>query len=145
MNGHTTIIPPREAIAFSTNPKIVVLSKGILGQMLVKGLSRENASANHEVGTMELSSSILYAKASSPVLVLTPSVNKFFSICASNVSILEQLSRKTNDCRKVVEQGCGFREICGVQFDVVVKKEDILSVDLGQGQITLMARRAGVK
>ena len=106
--------------------------------MLVEGLSRENASTDDQVGTMELGSSILYAKTSSPVLLRTPSVNKFFGLCASNLSILEQLSRKTNDCRKVVEQGCGFREICGVQFYVVIEKEDILSFDLGQGQITLM-------
>jgi hypothetical protein len=94
---------------------------------------------------MELSRSIRYAKASSPVLLRLPSVDKFSSLCATNVSVLEQLSRKTNDCWEVVEQRCRFREICRVQFYVVVEKKDILSFDVGQGQITLTGRGAGVK
>jgi hypothetical protein len=94
---------------------------------------------------MELSRSIRYAKASSPVLLRLPSLNKFFSLCASNIPILKQLSGKANDCRKVVEQGCGFREIRGVQFYVVIQKEDVLSFDVGKGQIALVGRRAGVK
>ena len=94
---------------------------------------------------MELSRSILHAQASPPVLLMLPSLNKFFSLCASNVPILEQLSGKANDCRKVVEQRCRFREICGVQFYVIIEKKDILSFDVGQGQITLLGRRAGVK
>jgi hypothetical protein len=94
---------------------------------------------------MKLSRSILYAKTSSPVLLVTPPVDKFSSLCATNVSVLEQLSRKTNDCWEVVEQRCRFREICRVQFYVVVEKKDILSFDVGQGQITLTGRGAGVK
>ena len=94
---------------------------------------------------MELSRSILYAQASPPVLLMLPSLNKFFSLCASNVAILEQLSGKANDRRKVVEQSGGFGEIRGVQFYVVIEKEDILSFDVGKGQIALMGRRAEVK
>ena len=94
---------------------------------------------------MELSGSILHAQASPPVLLMLPSLNKFFSLCASNVSILKQLSGKANDCRKVVEQACGFREIRGVQFYVVIQKEDVFSFDVGKGQIALVGRRAGIK
>ena len=94
---------------------------------------------------MELSRSILHAQASQPVLLMLPSLNKFLSLCASNVSILEQLSGKANDRRKVVEQSGGFREIRGVQFYVVIEKEDILSFDVGKGRIALMGRRAEVK
>ena len=64
MNGDATIISSREAIAFS-----------------VEALSRENASADDEVATMELSGSSLTAKTSSPVLLMTLSVNQFFSLC----------------------------------------------------------------
>ena len=82
---------------------------------------------------MELSRSILRAQTSSPVLVMTPSLNKLFSLCSSDVPVPEQLSRKTNYCRKVVEQRCGFQEICRMQFYVVIKKKDILAVDLREG------------
>jgi hypothetical protein len=81
MNSDTTIISPREPVAFDTNPEVVILSEGVCGQGLVEGLSRENAAADNEVRTMELSGSSLYAKTSSPVLLMTPSVNKFFSLC----------------------------------------------------------------
>lgn len=79
------------------------------------------------------------------MLLFLPCANQFPGRFATNVSVLEQLSRKGHDRGKIVKQRRSFRQIIAVELNVIVGEEDVFSLCMWQGKVALARRRAGIK
>jgi len=94
---------------------------------------------------MKLRKSFIHEQPSSRMLLFLPCANQFPGRFATNVSVLEQLSRKGHDRGKIVKQRRSFRQIIAVELNVIVGEEDVFSLCMWQGKVALARRRASIK
>src|SRR4029077_14131926 len=94
---------------------------------------------------MKLRKSFIHEQPSSRMLLFLPCANQFPSRFATNVSVPEQLPRKGHDSGKIVKQRRSFRKISAVELNVIVGKEDVFPLCIGQDKFALARGRASIK
>jgi hypothetical protein len=94
---------------------------------------------------MKLRKSFIDEQPSSRMLLVLPCANQFPGLFATNVSVLEQLSRKGHDRGKIVKQRCSFPKLSAVELNVIVGEEDVFSLCIWHGKLALARRRASIK